>query len=156
MKLRLGSIAGLELAMPPGPKLSDQMVAPVCPSIAIRCPCSPCTYTMSRTPPGVVTSCRYTGAPSGASTRPARISFRDTVRDPRGAHGDGELASGRLAMIDRRSPPAPSQTLDEIAATAGCCAATARGSKASTRLPLQCALVDGSDWGALPIPSDSG
>src|SRR5438477_2440045 len=69
MKLRVGSIAGPELEMPPGPKLSDQIVAPVCPSSAIRWPCSPCTYTTSLTPLGVVTSCRYTGAPSGASGR---------------------------------------------------------------------------------------
>ena len=53
--------------MPPGPKLSDQTVAPVRPSMAIRCPCSPWTYTRSLTPLGVVTSCRNTGEPSGAS-----------------------------------------------------------------------------------------
>src|SRR5579859_2787731 len=69
MKLRDGSIAGPELEMPPGPKLSDQIVAPVCPSSAIRWPCSPCRYTTSLTPLEVVTSCRYTGAPSGASGR---------------------------------------------------------------------------------------
>ena len=34
---------GAELEIPPGPKLSLQTVAPVCASIAIRCPCSPCT-----------------------------------------------------------------------------------------------------------------
>src|SRR2546430_3969056 len=67
MKRRVGSIAGPELEIPPGPKLRDQIVAPVCPSSAIRWPCSPCTYTTSLTPLGVVTSCRYTGAPSGAS-----------------------------------------------------------------------------------------
>src|SRR3989440_5549792 len=69
MNFRVGSIAGLELEMPPGPKLCDQIVAPVRPSSAIRCPCSPCTYTTSLTPLGVVTSCRNTGAPSGASVR---------------------------------------------------------------------------------------
>src|SRR5262245_34085825 len=69
MNARAGSIAGPELEIPPGPKLCDQIVAPVCASFAIRCPCSPWTYTTSLTPLGVVTSCRYTGAPSGASGR---------------------------------------------------------------------------------------
>src|SRR5689334_10115466 len=67
MNWRPGSIAGVELEMPPGPKLSDQIVAPVRASAAIRCPCSPCRYTTSFTPLGVVTPDRYTGEPSGAS-----------------------------------------------------------------------------------------
>src|SRR2546430_3908926 len=83
MNLRLGSMAGLELEMPPGPKLSDQIVAPVRASIAISRPRSPCTYTRSFTPWGVVTSLRYTGDPSGASGRATLNSCLSWLTLPR-------------------------------------------------------------------------
>ena len=67
MNCRPGSIAGPELEMPPGPKLCDHTDAPVCASNAMRCPCSPCRYTRSRTPAAVFTAVSRTGAPSGAS-----------------------------------------------------------------------------------------
>src|SRR5436305_11729151 len=67
MNCRFGSIAGRALAIPTGPKLSDQTGVPACASNAIRCPCSPCRYTRSRTPDFVVTLVSRTGAPSGAS-----------------------------------------------------------------------------------------
>src|SRR5213080_452759 len=127
MNLRDGSIAGLELEMPPGPKLCDQIVAPVRASLAMRWPCSPCRYTTSLTPLGVVTSLRNTADPSGASGSDTLNSCLRPLTLPR------LTVASAVSLADL---PASNANCGQSYLAAGRGAACAPcGARAATRMP---------------------